>query len=188
MDQRRLAAARLVALELILRQRSRRNTLRSMGFVVAAGAFAGVVDITFACAYWALKAGLGPQRIFQSVAAGLLGRAAFSGGASTAALGLLLHFFIAMIVAAVYFVAARTWPALWKRPWPLGIIYGIGVYAFMNVVVLPLSAAGRGSTDALWVGLGVLVHAIGIGVPSALAARAALAARMRQPQPFVSGC
>jgi hypothetical protein len=70
--------------------------------VLAGGLAAGVIDITYACAFWAIKAGVRPTRIFQSVAAGLLGRqAAVAGGASTAALGLALHFFIALTVAVV---------------------------------------------------------------------------------------
>ncbi|MBA3759414.1 MAG: hypothetical protein H0X07_02700 [Gemmatimonadales bacterium] len=38
-------------------------------------------------------------RIFQSVAAGLLGQASFEGGAATAALGLALHYLIALTMA-----------------------------------------------------------------------------------------
>jgi hypothetical protein len=46
----------------------------------------------------------------------------------------------------------------------------------MNLVVLPLSAAGPGSKDPLWVTLSVAVHALLIGVPIALFARRALQA------------
>ena len=75
-----------------------------------------------------------PSRIFQSVAAGLLGRdAAIAGGAPTAALGLALHFFIALTVAVVFFAAARFAPALWQRPWIFGSLYGIGVYGVMHL-------------------------------------------------------
>jgi hypothetical protein len=61
--------------------------------VVAGGLVAGAFDIVYACAFWWWKAGEPPPRIFQSVAAGLLGPASFEGGAATAALGLGLHFF-----------------------------------------------------------------------------------------------
>ena len=44
--------------------------------VLAGGLAAGVIDISYACTFWAIKAGTPPTRILQSVAAGLLGRRA----------------------------------------------------------------------------------------------------------------
>ena len=146
--------------------------------VVSGGLVAGVIDIAYACIFWAIKAGVRPSRIFQSVAAGLLGRqAATAGGASTAALGLALHFFIALTVAVVYYTGARYAEALWRRPWTFGSLYGVAVFGVMHYIVVPLSAAGGGGVpafDLLWDGLSIVVHAFGIGVPVALAARAAL--------------
>ena len=125
--------------------------------VVLGGLAAGVIDISYACAFWALKAGVRPTRIFQSVAAGLLGReAAVAGGSSTAALGLVLHFFIALTVAAVYYAAARYAAALWQRPWTFGSLYGVAVFGVMHYLVVPLSAASGGGIpgfDLLWDGL-----------------------------------
>jgi len=46
----------------------------------------------------------------------------------------------------------------------------------MNYVVVPLSAAGPGSKDPLWVTLSIAVRALLIGVPIALFARRAAAA------------
>ena len=149
--------------------------------VVAGGLAAGVIDIAYACTFWAIKAGVRPSRIFQSVAAGLLGRpAAVAGGASTAALGLALHFFIALTVAVVYYTGARYAEALWRRPWTFGSLYGVAVFGVMHYIVVPLSAAGGGGVapfDLLWDGLSIVVHAFGIGVPVAFGARAALRGR-----------
>jgi hypothetical protein len=142
----------------------RSNPLR---LVLTGGILAGALDITYACLFWRLKAGLPARRIFQSVAAGLLGKASFEGGAATAALGLGLHFFIALCMAAAYCLAARRWPALRHRPLAYGPAYGLGLYAVMNYVVVPLSAAGGGSRDPLWIGLSVVVHMFLIGLPIA---------------------
>jgi hypothetical protein len=50
------------------------------------------------------------------------------------------------------------------------------VYLFMNYVVLPLSAFTQGGPAALPVLLnGLLIHIFGVGLPSALFARAARA-------------
>ncbi len=164
------------------------RTLSPSLAVVAGGLAAGVIDISYACTFWATKAGVRPSRIFQSVAAGLLGRpAAVAGGASSAALGLALHFFIALTVAVVYYTGARYAEALWRRPWTFGSLYGVAVFGVMHYIVVPLSAAGGSVApfDLLWDGLSIVVHAFGIGVPVALAARAALRGRVEGP-PVIS--
>jgi hypothetical protein len=52
----------------------------------------GSLDITYATLFWTFR-GVGPIRVLQSVAAGLIGReATVSGGTKTALLGLALHF------------------------------------------------------------------------------------------------
>ena len=142
--------------------------------VVAGGLVAGAFDIAYACIFWAIKAGVAPRRILQSVAAGLLGReAAVQGGNATAALGLVLHFFIALTMAAVYFLAARRWSLLWRRAWVLGAIYGLWLYIAMQYIVVPLSRAGGGGSnpDPVWVTLSVLVHVFLVGIPCAVGAR-----------------
>jgi uncharacterized membrane protein YagU involved in acid resistance len=145
--------------------------------VLVAGVVAGAIDIGYACGFWVVRAGTPPTRILQSVAAGLLGPAAFVGGLAAAALGLLLHFAIAVVVAVVFVTTARRWPALARQPWRWGLLYGLAVYVVMNHVVVPLSAAGGGGAgDPLWVSLTVLVHAVGIGVPVAFGAQRALRA------------
>ena len=141
-------------------------------YAIAGGLIAGALDIMYACVFWGLEAGVPARRIFQTVAAGLLGReAAIAGGYRTAALGLALHFFIALTMAAIYFLVARRWAVLWRRPWLMGGLYGLWLYVAMNYIVVPLSAAGGGATDAVWVTLSVVVHVFLIGVPCALAAR-----------------
>jgi uncharacterized membrane protein YagU involved in acid resistance len=54
-----------------------------------------------------------------------------------------------------------------------GLVYGVLVYLFMNLVVLPLSAAGRPTFVVPVVVNGVLIHMLGVGLPSALFAKAA---------------
>jgi len=135
--------------------------------VLAGGLLAGTLDILYACLFWAIRADVPPTRIFQSVAAGLLGEASFEGGAATAALGLLLHFSIACSMAVAYYLAARRWPALMRRPVLLGMAYGLLLYVIMNHVVVPLSAADAGSRDPTWIALTVLAHAVLVGLPIA---------------------
>lgn len=74
---------------------------------MAAGLVVGTLDIVYAIVFWAIKADVPARRILQSIAAGLLGPESFEGGASTAALGLLLHYFIATSMATAWYVVAK---------------------------------------------------------------------------------
>jgi hypothetical protein len=132
----------------------------------------GTLDILDAIVFFGIRSHAAPIRIFQSIAAGLLGRAAFSGGLRTALLGALLHYFIAGSIVAVFLLLSRAIPVLRQRAVVSGILYGVGVYLFMNFVVLPLSNAGRGPFVLPVVINGVLIHMFGVGVPAALFARA----------------
>ena len=149
--------------------------------VLAGGITAGTLDIVYACLFWALRAGVSAERILQSVAAGLLGPASFQGGGRTAALGLALHYLIALSMSLVYYLVARRQPLLWQRPVLSGAAYGMLLYAIMNYVVVPLSAAGAGSKDPLWIILTIAVHAVLIGIPIAL-----FAARSLTPEKLAS--
>lgn len=148
--------------------------LRPWRFVLAGGLIAGGLDILYAIVYWAIQRGVAPQRILQSVAAGLLGDASFMGGWATAALGLTLHFLIAISMAAVYYLVARHWAVLWHRPLPCGAAYGLLLYVIMNYAVVPLSAARPGSKDPLWIGSSIAVHMFLVGIPCAVFARRAI--------------
>lgn len=136
--------------------------------ILVAGLIAGVLDITGAFAFSAVR-GVGPVRVLQFIASGLLGASAFQGGAGTAALGLGLHFVIAMGAAAVYWAASRRIALLTTHPVPSGLLYGIAVYFFMNLVVLPLSAVPPRPfvvSPAM-----IVIHMLCVGLPIAVVLR-----------------
>jgi hypothetical protein len=139
------------------------------------GLVAGTLDILYAMLFWSMKANVPSTRILQSVASGVLGKASFEGGTRTAALGLGLHFFIALSMSVAYYLFAGRLPILHRRPLICGAVYGLGLYIVMNFIVVPLSAAMPGSKDPVWVLLSVLVHMLLIGVPIALSTRVAVA-------------
>lgn len=132
----------------------------------------GVLDALDAVVFFGLR-GVAPIRIFQSIASGLLGGAAYGGGLSTALLGTALHFLIAFAVVGAYVLASRRLPVLARRPFLCGPLYGLLVYAVMDLVVVPLSAAVVGPSSLPAVVNGLLIHALGVGLPAALFARAA---------------
>ena len=114
----------------------------SLGQAIAYGTLAvGGLDGLAAIVTFGLR-GTTPYRLFQGIAVGLLGRASFEGGWSTSALGLVLHFVVALGIVTTFVVASRFLPALARRPLLVGPLYGVAAFFVMNLVVIPLSAIG----------------------------------------------
>jgi hypothetical protein len=132
---------------------------------------AGTMDLTAACVQSGLR-GMSPIRVFHAVASGLLGAAANNGGIATAALGVLLHFTIATGATAVYYAASRRLKWLIERAVICGLLYGVAVFYFMRLVVLPLSAITFKPSSAPAVVLtGILIHMFCVGLPISLVVR-----------------
>jgi len=117
--------------------------MKAIAAILAGGFVAGAADITYACVHYNLVYGTPPERIFQSVAAGLIGKdAANAGGWGTAALGLAAHMAIALIMAAAFVLVSMAVPLI-RKLWSItGPLYGLGLMFLMNFVVVPMSAAG----------------------------------------------
>ena len=147
---------------------------RAFDTIVYGGLLIGIFDLTFAFTFYGLILGAKPLRIFQSVAAGVLGRpAAIEGGVRTFLLGIVLHFIVATCIATVYFLATRILPVLLRHAVFSGLIYGVIAYFGMKFIVLPLSAIGqRGALPRLPIMLTEIIgHALLVGLPVALLAR-----------------
>jgi hypothetical protein len=139
--------------------------------ILRGGLIAGTLDICAAFLTAWLRAGIGPVRVLQFVASGVVGPASFAGGAKTAILGLALHFVIATIWTIVFYLASRKWLSLIERPVMFGLLYGIAVYTFMNFVVLPLSLVARRPITAVGTTIGLLTIMFCVGLPIALVVR-----------------
>jgi len=136
--------------------------------ILSGGLVVGILDGLDAVIFFGLR-GVRPIRIFQAIASGLLGRAAFTGGIRTALLGVLCHFFIATGIVAVYYAASRKVDVMRRQPIASGMAFGVIAYLVMNYVVIPLSAVAPGGPKPLAVvANGLLIHMFGVGIPAAL--------------------
>jgi len=143
---------------------------RALPTILRAGLVSGALDITAALVVYA-RFGRSSVRLLQGIASGLLGQAAFQGGLATALLGLVCHFFIATSAAAVYFAASRRLPILIERAVVSGALYGVVVYFFMQLVVIPLSAIGPRPFSLRATIIGIVIHIFCVGLPIALIVR-----------------
>ena len=154
-----------------MEERSERNRTRGPQAILWGGVIDGALDITAAFLSSGLR-GVSPVRVLQSVASGVLGAAAFKGGSGAAALGLGLHFLIAFGAATVFWLASRKLTWMVRQPAVAGLLYGIAVYLFMNLLVLPLSAIAFTPSHAPRViATQALIIMFCIGLPIALIAR-----------------
>ncbi|MFZ0549072.1 MAG: hypothetical protein WAM60_26735 [Candidatus Promineifilaceae bacterium] len=78
--------------------------------------------------------------LWQYIASGILGDAAFTGGTATVLLGMFFHLIICLVIAGVFILSANRIPLLRRYPIPGSLLYGFGVFIVMNFIVTPLSA------------------------------------------------
>ena len=134
------------------------------------GLACGVLDITAALVVYGYF-GAKPVRLLQGIAGGLLGPRTFDGGLATGLLGLVCHFVIAFSAATVYVVASRRVPFLVQHAVASGGLYGVGVYFFMNRIVVPLSLAAKYPFSLKMMCIGVVIHVFCVGLPISIATR-----------------
>ena len=84
-----------------------RTPLRASRAILYGTLVVGTLDALDAVVFFGLRSGATPVRIFQGIAAGWLGRATYSGGLRTAALGVVTHYGIAFGIVVTYFVVSR---------------------------------------------------------------------------------
>jgi hypothetical protein len=151
------------------------TTLPSARRVLLAAMVVAVADMLDAIIVWVViyqRATV--ERIFQSVATGLLGPASFQGGAGTAALGLVLHCIVALGWTLVFFFLLRQWPWLRRTTASTrgavlaGLAYGVVVWLLMDAVVLPLSRARVTPLSQPWFWIQLATHPFVVGLPIAL--------------------
>jgi hypothetical protein len=130
----------------------------------------GTWDLLFVRIYWNAE-GVNLVRVLQSMASGIYGRASRTGGVKTAIVGAVCHYFIALCMVLAYFLVSQRLGLLLRRPISLGLAYGVFLYFFMNLVVLPISAIGHPSFgDHKWMAWSIGMHAL-FGLLCALTAR-----------------
>lgn len=124
--------------------------------LVRAGLLTGVTDGLFSSVLSATVYGSTVTRLFQGVAATLLGTQAFDGGTRTALLGALMHFGVAFGWSAVFLLlvmrSARIRRVLAA---PHGVVkvaslYGPFVWLVMSLAVIPLLVHGPPAINIRW--------------------------------------
>ena len=133
--------------------------------IFVGGLIVGILDLAYAVLVYSPRE---PMLIPRHIATGVLGVKSYFGGLPTAALGVVLHFVIALGAATVFYLASRRLTFLLERPILSGLIYGALVYLFMHWVVLPLSAVPHGHTPFIYKATEFVEHWFCVGLPISL--------------------
>jgi hypothetical protein len=138
--------------------------------LVRAGLLTGIIDGLFSSVLVAVFYGSTVTRLFQGVAATLLGSAAFNGGTRTALIGVLMHFGVAFGWSAVFlFLVMRL---RWIRRLlasPYGIVkvaalYGPFIWMVMSLAVIPALVQRPPSINFRW-WVQFFGHILFVGIP-----------------------
>jgi hypothetical protein len=161
--------------------------LSSAAAIFLSGFIAGTLDILGAFAVYGYVLGnTPPLRILQAIASGVFGKKAFAGGTQIAAYGLLFHYIIAFCFAVAYFLVYPYVPFLRKQKIASGLLYGLFIWLFMNLVVLPMSHVAQAPfkwNTVLW---GMLLLMLFVGLPISLIIRRYYTSRHRSVQNLIS--
>jgi uncharacterized membrane protein YagU involved in acid resistance len=145
----------------------KRSALRG---ILAGGIIAGVLDATFAVIVdVVILRAFSLLGVLQWIASGAIGSAAFNGGLATAALGVAIHFALAIFFATFYWVASLRIAALRTHAITLGILYGAAIWIVMDLIVLPNSGVPKAAFDPVVFTAFLFDHALFVGLPIALA-------------------
>jgi hypothetical protein len=140
--------------------------------IVAAGLTVAALDALFAIVLYVVVLDVTTvARVFQSIAAGLLGKASYSGGAATVALGVGCHLVVAFGWTLLFYFASRRFRSLRELAQSsvggvlLGLAYGAIVWLGMDLVVIPLSRATPTAVTNWRFWAMLAWHAVGVGTP-----------------------
>jgi uncharacterized membrane protein YagU involved in acid resistance len=140
--------------------------LKAIGLATLVG---GTLDILFAVTL-TLIYGRDPANMLRYVASGPFPDAT-SMGAGGAMLGILVHFALMAVMAAIFVLLVRFRPAVLDTPWRTALAYGVLTYFAMNWLVVPLRFGTPLPPSALSIATQLFAHIVLVGLPFVVIAR-----------------
>ena len=139
-----------------------------IGTILSAGLLAGILDGLAACVNYYFSTGNHPIRVFQYIASAFFGKEAFAGGWRMASWGILFHMLIATAFATLFFFLLPVFRKLSGNKIVVGIVYGLLVWAIMNLLVVPLTRAPKLPFQIKSVIIGIVILITMVGIPISL--------------------
>ena len=128
------------------------------------------MDVTGATIHYLAVGGSNPVRILNYVASGVFGQEALDGGAGMAVMGMLFHLFNAYCFALFFYLVFPLITKAFKGPYAWGVVYGVGVWCVMNLIVVPLSNVTQRTLQLGSSAIAMFVLIVCIGLPISIRA------------------
>jgi hypothetical protein len=139
--------------------------------VTTTALLAGTLDAVAASIQYYLNTGNNPAQVFRYIASAVFGTATTSQQLySWAACGLLLHYLIALLFTLFFFLAFKSITQILTNKFLTGIVYGLFVWAVMNLAVVPLSFGKPIAVTFPKAAIAALILIAAIGIPVSLLA------------------
>lgn len=140
---------------------------KNLSLILKAGLLVGTLDILTALINFYAQTGKNVGIVLKYIASAVFGKEAMSGGTDMIIYGLLFHYIIAFAFTILF---AITYDKLWQwfKSKPLiALIYGVFIWAVMNLLVVPNTKAHQGPFSWLSAVANCLILVICIGLPLA---------------------
>ena len=133
--------------------------------IALATAVSGALDILWAMIL-TMTVGKGDiPAMLRFVASGPFGDAAKDWGTGGAILGLVTHFALMAIMAAIFVLFVRVRPQLLDTPWRTALAFGVITYFAMNWIVVPLRFGSPLPPKALSIATQLFAHLVLVAIP-----------------------
>lgn len=139
--------------------------------VLLTGCVVGLLDGAAAILNAWFRSGTTPEIVFKFIASAIFGGAAYTGGSGMIAVGVFLHFLVAIIWSAIFFRAYPRLRILQQNKWIVGCAYGLFVWLMMTLVVVPLTKVPDMPFNWQAAARGWVIHMLLVGIPIVLMTR-----------------
>jgi uncharacterized membrane protein YagU involved in acid resistance len=136
--------------------------------ILKSGIVAGTLDAIAGVIVYYIWFKFNPFQVLQFIASGIHGPTAINSGIPMILAGMVYHYFIAFVVAIIYFFAYPKIRLLRDYKIISGLLFGLGIWLIMNLLVLPASNIPKGPFDAGLATVGIMWHMVLVGLPIAL--------------------
>lgn len=136
--------------------------------ILISGLVAGTLDAVAGVIVYYIWFKFNPFQVLQFIASGVHGPSAINNGVPMIFAGIIYHFFIAFVVAAIFFFAYPKISLLRSHKIAAGLLFGLGIWLVMNLIVLPNSNIPKGPFDAGLAAVGIIWHMVLVGLPISL--------------------
>ena len=156
------------------------NAQQNVIALLSAGLLTTIIDGLFSSILVVAAYGSTVSRLFQGVAATVVGNSAANGGAAMTALGVLIHCGVAFGWSAIFIFGLLRWQPIRRvlassyGVIKIAVVYGPFVWLVMSLIVIPLLSKPVPITIRWWVQLAG--HFPFVGIPIVASARRAMAA------------